>query len=230
MHCRSPSVASISPAAPNRSPTRSSATAPGGGVGVLGSQVFNDPLAVLGLPDYNGSTGAVSLGNANLPVPSTAELIVRFTNNSLTTSGTSAADLHLFEVGTDIEPFLLAISIDGISWVDLGSFQGQPASIDIDAFAGVTQGAQYAVRPRARQSGGDLAVQPDLRGGRLRCDRRDLVGATGADVLRPRTHHAAADWHGPARPRGGLPSSLEAMTGPGTPPPSESPGPFHDRS
>jgi hypothetical protein len=117
---------------------------PGGGVGVLGAQVFNDPLAIIGLPNYNGNTGAVSLGDANLPSPNVAELIVRFTDNALTTSGTTTPDLHIFEVGTDIEPFLLAISIDGIAWLNLGSFQGQPASIDIDAFAGVVQGAKYS--------------------------------------------------------------------------------------
>jgi len=117
---------------------------PGGGVGVNGAQVFNDPLAIIGLPNYNGNTGAVSLGDANLPTPNPAELIVRFTDNALTTSGTPTADLHLFEVGTDIEPFLLAISVDGINWINLGSFQGQPASIDIDAFPGVVQGAKYS--------------------------------------------------------------------------------------
>jgi hypothetical protein len=117
---------------------------PGGGVGVNGPQVFNDPQAIIGLPDYNGSTGAVSLGDANLPSPNLAELIVRFVDNSLTTSGTTTPDLHIFEVGTDVEPFLLAISVDGMTWLNLGSFQGQPASIDIDAFPGVVQGAKYS--------------------------------------------------------------------------------------
>jgi hypothetical protein len=116
---------------------------PGAGVGVNGPQVFNDPLAVIGLPNYNGATGAVSLGRAN-PPSVLAELIVKFTDNSLTTSGNANADLFLFEVGTDVEPFLLAISQDGFNWIDLGKILGQPAAVDIDGFAGVVLGAKYS--------------------------------------------------------------------------------------
>ena len=117
---------------------------PGPGVGVSGSQVFNNPLAVLGLPNYNGNTGAASLGAANPSVPTSAELIIQFTDNSLTTSGNSSADLHIFEVGAVVERFFVAISQDGLSWIELGSVLGQPTSIDIDAFtgAGVVLGAQ----------------------------------------------------------------------------------------
>jgi hypothetical protein len=117
---------------------------PGAGVGTSGGQIFNDPAAALGLPNYNGSTGAVSLGNANLPTPNPAELIVRFTDNSLTTSGNSTPDLHIFEVGVDVERFFVAISQDGVNWLEIGSLSGQPTSIDIDAVPGVVLGAQYS--------------------------------------------------------------------------------------
>jgi hypothetical protein len=117
---------------------------PGAGVGTSGSQVFNDPSAALGTPNYNGNTGAVSLGRAVAGNPGIAQLIVRFTDNSLTTSGNNTPDLHIFEVGADVEPFLIAISQDGLTWVEIGSLSGQPTSIDIDAVAGVIPGAKYS--------------------------------------------------------------------------------------
>lgn len=117
---------------------------PGGGVGTNGAQVFNDPSAAVGLPNYNGSTGAVSLGDANLPAPNPAELIIRFTDNSLTTSGNDTPDLHIFEIGTDVERFVVAISLDGVDWLEIGSLSGQPTSIDIDAVPGVVPGARYS--------------------------------------------------------------------------------------
>src|SRR6185436_11276168 len=101
------------------------------------SGVWLDADQALGLPDYNGSTGAVSLGIGG-------ELIVKFTNNSLTTSGNNTADIHIFEVGGVTEAFNLSISVDGISWIDLGNVSGQPTSVDIDGKAGVIAGTQYS--------------------------------------------------------------------------------------
>jgi hypothetical protein len=97
---------------------------------------WNDPTAALGIPDYNGS-GAVSLGDLG-------ELILQFTDNSLTTSGTSAADLWIFEIGAAVEVFNVAISTNLSSWIDLGNVLGQPTGIDIDAVAGVTAGTLYS--------------------------------------------------------------------------------------
>ena len=91
----------------------------------------------LGVPDYDGTNGAVSLGIGG-------ELIVKFTDNSLTTSGNSNKDLHIFEVGGVVEAFNLAISTDGISWIDLGNVSGQPTSVDIDGVAGVVAGTKYS--------------------------------------------------------------------------------------
>jgi len=98
---------------------------------------WNDPAESLGLPDYTGTDGMVSLGVGG-------SLIVRFVDNSLTTSGNSTADLHIFEVGAVIEAFNVAISIDGVSWIDLGNVLGQPTSIDIDGKAGVVAGEKYS--------------------------------------------------------------------------------------
>ncbi|MGB0630773.1 MAG: PEP-CTERM sorting domain-containing protein [Alphaproteobacteria bacterium] len=93
----------------------------------------DDPNLALGAPDGNH----MSLGDNGV-------LIVQFTDNSLTTSGDAAADLHIFEVGAVVEVFNVAISQDLTNWIDLGNLSGQPTSIDIDAVAGVIPFAQYS--------------------------------------------------------------------------------------
>lgn len=103
---------------------------------VPGSDVgtpHNDPNRSLGAPDGNFT----SLGDNGV-------LIVQFTDNSLTTSGDSTADLHIFEVGSAIEIFNVAISQNLSTWIDLGDLLGQPTSIDIDGVAGVIPFAQYS--------------------------------------------------------------------------------------
>lgn len=92
-----------------------------------------DSNLVLGAPDG----GHLSLGD-------NGSLIVRFSDNSLTTSGDATADLHIFEVGARVEVFNVAISQDLVNWIDLGDLSGQPTSIDIDGVAGVVPFAQYS--------------------------------------------------------------------------------------
>jgi hypothetical protein len=91
----------------------------------------------LGVPNYNGTTGAVALGDFGV-------LILQFLDNSLTTSGDATPDLHIFEVGDVTEIFNVAISTDGLGWIDLGNVLGQPTSVNIDGVAGVVAGAQYS--------------------------------------------------------------------------------------
>lgn len=91
-----------------------------------------DPTLALGAPDGLH----VSLGDDG-------ELIVEFLNNALTTSGTPAPDLHVFEIGPVVEEMDIAISTDNVTYVSLGALSGQPTSIDLDAFPGVVPGALY---------------------------------------------------------------------------------------
>ena len=91
---------------------------------------FTDPARVLGVPDYSGGeggTGSVSLGSGG-------RLVIRFTNNKLTGSDSDAHDLHIFEVGSDVEDTFVEISADGVTWHDIGKVFGSTSSIDIDAF------------------------------------------------------------------------------------------------
>lgn len=81
------------------------------------------PLNSLGAPqgDY------VSLGQGG-------RIILKFTNNSLTGSGTSALDLWIFEVGPDVEDTDVDISKDGTNWFSVGKVFGATSGIDIDAY------------------------------------------------------------------------------------------------
>lgn len=101
---------------------------------------WNNPVNALGVPDYDGTGNtATSLGIGGW-------LTLQFTDNSLTTSGTNAADLWVFEIGGAVESFNVQISTNNIDYIDLGDISGQPSGIDIDAFigSGVILGEQYS--------------------------------------------------------------------------------------
>ncbi len=100
-------------------------TTPGSPAPTAGT--FLDPAEALGPPDYSNPNGSFSLGRGG-------EIVVKFTDNSLTGSGSAAADLHVFEVGPDVEDTLVAISQDGINWLDVGQIDGGTQSIDIDTY------------------------------------------------------------------------------------------------
>lgn len=98
---------------------------------------YDDATDALGAPNYSGNTGSTSLGDGG-------ELILQFTDNSLTASGDSTDDLWVFEIGNAVETFFVSISTNLVDWVDLGSLSGQPGGIDIDSFAGVSFGTLYS--------------------------------------------------------------------------------------
>ncbi len=105
------------------------------GSDVVGNYI--NPDNALGVPDINGFTGAASLGEGG-------ELVLRFSDNSLTASGDASADLWIFEVGDVTEFFNVAISTDNFTWINLGDVLGQPTGIDIDSIASVTPGVNYS--------------------------------------------------------------------------------------
>lgn len=91
---------------------------------------FTDPSVAIGVPDYSGGnfgTGAVSLGAGG-------RIVLKFNNNRLTGSDSPAHDLHIFEVGSDVEDTFVDISEDGVVWHSVGKVAGAVSSIDIDAF------------------------------------------------------------------------------------------------
>jgi len=90
-----------------------------------------DPKAALGKPDYRGTDDAkdeatyVSLGHGG-------ELVLEFTDNVLVDG--EGADLAIFEIGTEVEPILLAISENGKNWIEVGRVEGSTCTVDIAPF------------------------------------------------------------------------------------------------
>lgn len=94
-----------------------------------------DPSAALGVPDGD----FVSIGTEG-------ELVLRFTDNSVTTSGTPEDDLYVFEGGSVFEQIALSVSTDGIGWIDVGTSSAATTGFDLDAFlgAGIVPGTRYS--------------------------------------------------------------------------------------
>lgn len=92
---------------------------------------FFDPEKSLSIPDYpigqDRQPGSVSLGSGG-------RVTLKFTDNVLTGSGSEKPDLHIFEVGTDVEDTFVEISREGRKWHPVGKVTGSISSIDIDAF------------------------------------------------------------------------------------------------
>ncbi len=125
----------------------------GGGPGPTHAN-FVDPLDALGAPDYPGGNfaeGSVSLGDGGL-------IELAFNDNLLTNSGDGTHDLHVFEVGSQVEDTFVAIrpadpatlavvqglgtdaNLDG--FFEIGKVFGSTSSIDIDGhFPGQPGGA-----------------------------------------------------------------------------------------
>lgn len=130
--------------------------------------VHGDSQNVLGEPD--GS--AVSLGQFGT-------LTIKFTDNSLTTSGDSDNDLWIFEGGLT-EPCEVAISTDGTTWIDVGTVAGSTSGVDIDAFlsAGVVLWQPYTYVRLTDY--GAASYQQDAPGADI-----DAIGAISSDAPPP---------------------------------------------
>ncbi len=110
-----------------------------------------DPLTALGVPNYvePSNRSALCLGRGGL-------VELQFVDNHLTNSGNVTKDLHVFEVGEDVEDTYVAIrptpetaallgsgfDADGDGFYEIGKVFGSTSSIDIDAiFPGFAAGA-----------------------------------------------------------------------------------------
>jgi hypothetical protein len=102
---------------------------PAFGGGAIPTPPYQDTSQALGIPNYPEGTDPeyVSLGAGG-------RIVLRFTDNSLTGSGSNALDLWIFEVGPDVEDTDVDISKDGVNWFGVGKVFGATAGIDIDSF------------------------------------------------------------------------------------------------
>src|SRR5690606_37899425 len=89
----------------------------------------SDPAALLGAPDFSGNVDDGSF----LSLGCDGVVTLQFTDNALI--DVDGADLYVFEVGPNVEGMSLAISEDGLTWIDLGGISGGRAEIDIAGMA-----------------------------------------------------------------------------------------------
>ncbi len=102
---------------------------PAFGGGTIPALTYRDPSQALGIPNYpeGANPEYVSLGAGG-------RIVLRFTDNSLTGSGSNAFDLWVFEIGPDVEDTFVEISKNGTTWFAVGKVFGSTAGVDIDSF------------------------------------------------------------------------------------------------
>lgn len=104
-------------------------------VGGNPTEPHRDPSNAVGLPDYSGTNNCPSQSDCTfVSLGVGGSLTLRFGDNALTGSGDSAFDLHIFEIGPDVEDTAVYISTDGVTFNSVGSVGGSLSSIDIDFF------------------------------------------------------------------------------------------------
>lgn len=156
-----------------------------------------DASSALGAPDFppggspfSGAPGSVALGHGGL-------IELRFTDNLLTNSGDTLKDLHIFEIGSQVEDTLVAIrptpataillgagaDANGDGFVEIGKVFGAISSIDIDNF--FPSFAAGTLEFDAVQLVDDPAEGPDF-GTTVGADI-DSVGAISSVVPEPST-------------------------------------------
>jgi len=102
---------------------------PGTGV----SSGFDNPQQALGAPDGFGRGDEPIDGQFTLSMGLGGVLVVQFTDNLLTGSDDARPDLIIFETG-EIESVRVAVSRDGVSFIDVGVLGGVDTTIDLDRF------------------------------------------------------------------------------------------------
>jgi hypothetical protein len=152
---------------------------------------FIDASVAVGLPDYDEvgvEMGAVSLGRGGL-------IELAFADNRLTNSGDAVDDVHVFEIGPDVEDTFVAIrptaatasmlgvgfDANGDGFYEVGKVFGSTSSIDIDVFLpGFAAGelefdAVQLIDDRNEGNAGGVTVGADI----------DSVGAITSVVPEP---------------------------------------------
>ena len=123
------------------------------------------PEETLGIPDYDrgADDNFLTLGCGGI-------LVVRFTDNSLI--DIDGPDLYVFEIGPGVEPTDLAISRDGVSWVDIGRIAGGRADVDVADFVDGSEPYSHVRLIDGRTDCGGSYPGADI----------DAVGAIGSGI------------------------------------------------
>ncbi len=94
---------------------------------------FEDPTHALGIPDFTGRGLEPVTGEFTTSLGRGGSLTVAFTDNFLTGSDDARPDLVIFETG-EIEAVRVAVSRDGVEFIDVGIVTGIDRTIDLDFF------------------------------------------------------------------------------------------------
>lgn len=96
---------------------------------------YQDATNALGIPDYSGANSCADQASCTFAtLGSGGVLVLQFLDNVLTGSGTPDDDLWIFEIGPDVEDTFVDVSVDGLTWLSVGSVGGSISGVDLDAF------------------------------------------------------------------------------------------------
>jgi len=145
----------------------------------------------LGIPNYVGSNSCpnqagctfVSLGDGGT-------IVLKFVDNFLTGSDNDDPDLHIFEVGPDVEDTFVAISKNGVDFFEIGKVFGAISSIDIDGFGFTSADEFQFVRliedtNEGGQSGATVGADIDAVGAISTRANTSGGGSSGGSVPEP---------------------------------------------
>lgn len=108
-----------------------------------------DPAIASGEPIAPNLEADRSLGPPNLQSVSLGaggEIVVQFTDNTLTGSDDARPDLRIFEADADLEGSLVFVSGNGADWTAVGLLTGGVQTIDLDAYGLDSRSALSFVR------------------------------------------------------------------------------------
>ncbi|MDX1442689.1 MAG: OmpA family protein [Gammaproteobacteria bacterium] len=148
-------------------------------------------------PNQDARDGSLATGAPNYKEPGDGSyttlgcggtLVLQFTDNTLVDQ--AGPDLHVFEVGPDVEPTFVAVSTDGENWVELGKIDGGDASLDIgehvqgDATYRFVRFTDDGKGCRGRWPGADIDAVGALNAAQMIQLAGNLLFATDSNSLR----------------------------------------------
>jgi len=98
------------------------------------------PQQALGLPDHTTLGEDTGDNRGYVTLGCNGSITIKFERTFFDGDG---ADIHIFEIGSLVEPTNLEISTDGNNWITYGTVQGGTAAIDIEGIADPDVDYQY---------------------------------------------------------------------------------------
>jgi len=96
---------------------------------------YQGAFNALGAPNYTGANSCASQASCSfVSLGGGGQVVLRFTDNVLTGSGSNAFDLWIFEIGPNVEDTTVDVSTNGMTWLSVGVVTGSTRGIDIDSF------------------------------------------------------------------------------------------------